>query len=63
MQQPAAPPPSMRGVVKPLPPRQPEESEDGAQQDAAPEAAEPETTEGMIPTDFTNMFENLMKAG
>jgi hypothetical protein len=63
MQKPAAPPPTMRGVVKPLPPRQPEEPEDGSHADVGPEVTEPATTEGAIPSDMTAMFENLMKAG
>lgn len=61
MATPAAPPPSMRGVVKPLPSRQPEELEDGAQGDIA--AQEPETTESQMPTDMNALFADLMKAG
>jgi hypothetical protein len=63
MAKPAAPPPSMRGVVKPLPVRQPEVPEDDAHADVAPEVTEPATTEGAIPSDMTAMFNDLMKAG
>jgi len=68
MAQAAPPPPTMRGVVKPLPPRQPEELEDGAHADATGEATgettgEPETTEATMPADMTMLFNNLMKAG
>jgi hypothetical protein len=67
MNKPAAPPPTMRGVVKPLPQRQPEEPEpeDGVHADAAgpAPAGEPETTEGALPTDMTQLFNNLMKTG
>ena len=62
MAKPAAPPPTMRGVAKPLPPRQPEEPEDGAQADVADPAVEPEMTEGAIPPDMNSLFNNLMKA-
>jgi hypothetical protein len=60
MQQPAPPPPTMRGVVKPLPPRQPEEP--GVEEHADVAATEPETTEGAMPSDMTQLFNNLMKA-
>jgi hypothetical protein len=60
MTQPAAPPPTMRGVVKPLPPRQPEAPEAEEQAEAT---GEPETTEGALPTDMTQLFNDLMKAG
>ena len=56
----AAPPPTMRGVVKPLPPRQPEDPAVEEHADVA--AGEPETTEGAIPTDMNQLFTNLMKA-
>ena len=61
MQTPAAPPPTMRDVVKPLPPRQPEEPE--AQGEVDPEATEPANTEASIPQDMNALFSNLMKAG
>jgi hypothetical protein len=51
----APPPPSVRGVVKPPVETEPE---DGAQADAG----EPEATEGAMPTDMNNLFNNLMKA-
>jgi hypothetical protein len=54
MKTPAAPPPSMRGVAKPLPPRQPEEPET---EDAT---GEPEATEGAVPSDLNKLFSNLM---
>ena len=68
MAKPAAPPPTMRGVVKPLSPRQPEEPEAGEQVQQAegaidPEATEPATTEASIPQDMNALFSNLMKAG
>jgi hypothetical protein len=59
----AAPPPTMRGVVKPLPPRQPEEPETIEGQAVDPEATEPATTEAAIPQDMNALFSNLMKAG
>lgn len=61
MQRPAAPPPTMRGVVKPLPQRQPEASEAEEQVDS--EATEPANTEASIPQDMNALFSNLMKAG
>ena len=66
MQRPAAPPPTMRGVVKPVPPRQPEEPEAEEQMQAGqvdPEATEPANTEASIPQDMNALFSNLMKAG
>ena len=66
MQRPAAPPPTMRGVVKPVPPRQPEEPEAEEQVQAGqvdPEATEPANTEASIPQDMNALFSNLMKAG
>ena len=59
----AAPPPTMRGVVKPLPPRQPEEPETIEGQAVDTEATEPATTEAAIPQDMNALFSNLMKAG
>jgi hypothetical protein len=50
----------MRGVVKPLPPV----TEDAAVEEHADVATgEPETTEGAMPTDMTQLFNSLMKAG
>ena len=67
MQRPAAPPPTMRGVVKPLPPRQPEEPEAEEQVQQAgqvdPEATEPANTEALVPQDMNALFSNLMRAG
>lgn len=58
MDKPAAPPASMRGVVKPVLARQPEvEPEDDAQADAG----EPATVEGMVPDEMNAMFSDLMK--
>ena len=58
MATPAAPPASMRGVVKPILARQPEvEPEDDAQADAG----EPAAVEGMVPDEMNAMFSDLMK--
>jgi hypothetical protein len=62
MRTPAPPPPTQRPVVKAaLAPAPESEAEEHA--DVAPDAAEPETTEGAMPTDMTALFNSLMKAG
>jgi hypothetical protein len=56
----APPPPTVRGVVKPLPPV----TEDPTVEEHADVAAgEPETTEAAIPQDMNQLFSSLMKAG
>ena len=64
MRTPAPPPPTQRPVVRaapaPVPAPEPEAEEHA---DVAPDAAEPETTEGAMPTDMTALFNSLMKAG
>ena len=64
MRTPAPPPPTQRPVVRaapaPVPAPEPEAEEHA---DVAPDAAEPETTEGAMPTDMTALFNSLMKVG
>ena len=66
MRTPAPAPPTQRPVIKTMAPAIVDpEPEDGAHADAGPSDAtgEPETTEAAMPSDMTQLFNNLMKAG
>ena len=55
----APPPPTMRGVAKPLPPVV--EEPEGVEPEGVA-IQEPEATEGAVPQDMNRLFNNLMKA-